>query len=321
MNPYFSIITPVHNQENILEKCVRSLQAQTDPDFEVIFVDDGSTDGSAGLLREMTKGDPRFRLVQHDRNRSVLEARRTGMEQVTGQRVLFVDIDDYLEAEALSVLREALAENPVDILSFQMWDDTRQRLLTPPKDPDRLRALLTGQALSCLMYHAISAGLIRQALPCIQPGYCNMGEDYYISTVLLTFARSCGTLDRTLYHYITGQGMSTSMSGVSMEKLKRQVSYLDFALDHMKAFLAGHNPSYLPYLPQTRYAVLTGTLWQYIGKEVTWPMFVRYISLFDTEEDRNVFEWACSELLLFRAGYELKEKKQEKQADRTGGGA
>ncbi len=308
VTPYFTIITPVFNQEKVLEKCIRSLQAQTDPDFEALIVDDGSTDGSVSLIRSLTEGDSRFRILSHERNRSVYEARRTGMQNAAGQYILFVDIDDYLEKSALETLRKTLDEKTFDVLSFQMIDDGNGRVISPAQTEDRLKALLTGETLSGLTHHAISGELVRRSLPFLQPGYCNMGEDYYISTVLLAQAGSIGVLEQTLYHYVTGEGMSTSTSHVSMEKLQRQLSHVRFALDHMKSFLLEQKPEYVQYLQKTKFVIFTGTLWQYAGKEVTWPMFFNFVNLFNNEEDMEVFNWACNELLVYRASYELKRR-------------
>ncbi len=310
MNPYFSIITPVFNQEKILERCVRSIQAQTDPDFEVLFVDDGSTDGSVQLLEMLTGRDPRFRMIRHPGNCSVLEARRTGLMNVTGSYVLFVDIDDFLDPDMLEILHKTLINDPVDILAFQLKDDNNGKVLFSPETEDRLRGLLTGEVLSSLMQYALSGNLIDKALPFIEPGYCNMAEDYYISSILMTFAESFGFVEQAPYHYVIGEGMSNSTSGLSMGKLQKQLSYIRFALSRMRSFLEENNPDYVPYLEKTRFIILSGTLWQYAGREVAWPDLFQYVNVFNNAEDIDVFNWACTELLPFRALLEQKAKKK-----------
>ena len=68
MKPYFSIIVPLFNQETKLEKCIESLKGQTYRDFEVLIIDDGSTDGSVALVQKLTEGDSRFRIIRHEKN-------------------------------------------------------------------------------------------------------------------------------------------------------------------------------------------------------------------------------------------------------------
>lgn len=104
-----SIIVPVYNAEEYLRQCLDSIQNQTYTDFEVILVDDGSTDCSGAICDEYAQKDKRFRVV-HQMNSGVSVARNIGIEISKGQWVTFIDADDYIGNEYLSVLTNAAVD-------------------------------------------------------------------------------------------------------------------------------------------------------------------------------------------------------------------
>ena len=98
--PVLSIIVPIYNQQTYLEGCLGSIAAQTFHDFEVILVDDGSTDSSRDICRNFTAKDARFIYVSKP-NGGVSSARNAGIKQACGEYVMFVDSDDILPDNAL----------------------------------------------------------------------------------------------------------------------------------------------------------------------------------------------------------------------------
>lgn len=115
-----SIIIPVYNGEKYLQRCLDSIQHQTYTDFEVIVVDDGSTDGSGEISDNMAKTDSRFHVI-HQKNAGVSEARNAGLLQAKGD-VTFIDADDYVGSDYLEKLIKGLAYPEVDI-SYCIWRD------------------------------------------------------------------------------------------------------------------------------------------------------------------------------------------------------
>lgn len=99
-HPKISIITPVYNTENYLEKTVQSILGQTFVDFELILIDDGSYDKSGEICNRLSHEDNRIR-VFHTRNSGVSNARNLGLKEALGDWVLFVDSDDLLPVDAL----------------------------------------------------------------------------------------------------------------------------------------------------------------------------------------------------------------------------
>lgn len=109
MQPRLSVVVPVYNVELYLDECLESLAAQTFTDFEVVMVDDGSTDGSAAIAEAFAAADPRFRLISQE-NKGLGAARNTGVREMSpdSEYLAFVDSDDTLPATAYALLIETL---------------------------------------------------------------------------------------------------------------------------------------------------------------------------------------------------------------------
>lgn len=113
----YSIIIPVYNAESYLSDCIRSILAQAIPDYEVILVNDGSTDKSEEICREYARRDSRFHLIsQH--NSGPLAARTAGISAARGEYVLFLDADDQWLPNTLSDIDALLRERQPDVLVF-----------------------------------------------------------------------------------------------------------------------------------------------------------------------------------------------------------
>ncbi|MBU2963491.1 glycosyltransferase [Citreicella sp. C3M06] len=108
-----SVILPIYNVADYVGACVRSILDQSFADFELIAVDDGSTDGSGDLAAAAAAGDPRFRLISRA-NGGLSAARNTGLDAARGELIAFVDSDDTLAPEYLERLEQALRDTGAD---------------------------------------------------------------------------------------------------------------------------------------------------------------------------------------------------------------
>ncbi len=108
-----TIIIPVYNAEKYLRRCLDSIASQTIKDFEVIIVDDGSTDNSGQIANEFAVSDHRFRVI-HQSNGGVSSARNTGLNRAAGKWICFLDADDEFPATALAAFHERYYEDAFD---------------------------------------------------------------------------------------------------------------------------------------------------------------------------------------------------------------
>lgn len=106
-----SIIVPVYNSTNSLEHCIHSIQRQTYTDFELILVDDGSSDGSAELCDKLAAENAGIQVI-HKPNGGVSSARNEGIDAAKGEYITFCDSDDYLEPDYLENLVQTARSNP-----------------------------------------------------------------------------------------------------------------------------------------------------------------------------------------------------------------
>ena len=119
MNPKISVIVPVYNTEKYLDECISSIINQTFEDFEVICIDDGSTDNSLEILNEFAKNDSRVR-VFHQENQGPSSSRNVGLDLAEGDYVIFMDSDDYFELTAFEECYSIAEELSLDFLIFKL---------------------------------------------------------------------------------------------------------------------------------------------------------------------------------------------------------
>ena len=128
MRAKISVIIPVYNASGLLPDCLQSIALQTWTDLEVLLVDDGSTDDSAGICRSFCEKDSRFRLLQKE-NGGVSSARNLGLKEASGDYIAFVDADDWLCPEMLEHQVECLEKDGSDMAmcGFQEAGEAERR--------------------------------------------------------------------------------------------------------------------------------------------------------------------------------------------------
>lgn len=114
----FSVVVPVYNGEKYLSDCLESVSSQVYKNFELIVVDDGSTDGSGVIANEFAFGDERIRVL-HGENQGLLLARRRGLAHCRGEYVVFLDADDMLRDDALEKISRRIDATDADIVSYR----------------------------------------------------------------------------------------------------------------------------------------------------------------------------------------------------------
>ena len=152
----FSVIIPVYNSEKFLKECLDSLADQTFEDFEVICINDGSTDNSMAILEDYANKDNRIKVYSQE-NKGVGAARNYGMELAEGKYINFLDSDDILSKNALKSVHEFFKKHDeIDVVSipifffneknhslnykFNLKEDSKNRIVDIIEDPDALQS-------------------------------------------------------------------------------------------------------------------------------------------------------------------------------------
>lgn len=112
-----SIIVPVYNSSRFLPDCIASVKAQSIADWELILVDDGSTDQSADILTSYAQADARLRIIYQE-NKGQFFARRKGIDTAKGEYLVFLDSDDELTPNCLETLQAAFRETQADMVLY-----------------------------------------------------------------------------------------------------------------------------------------------------------------------------------------------------------
>lgn len=127
----FSIIVPVYNVEAFLPNCLDSILVQDFQDFEVIIINDVTPDNSQKIIDRYQKIDQRIKSIIHDTNKGLGGARNTGINHAKGDYILFLDSDDWIENQSLSVLNKHISSTP-EIVKFGYIEKSASKAILSP---------------------------------------------------------------------------------------------------------------------------------------------------------------------------------------------
>lgn len=214
--PKLSIVVPVYNSEQYLHQCLDSILAQSYEDFELILVNDGSTDRSGIICDHYARIDPRV-IVIHSQNHGVVTARRTGVDRAQGEYTAFVDSDDWLDLDFYRDIVEKLGDASPDILICTRVNREAGRVQTtafPPGFYDREK--LENNIFPQMLYDMASqryritptlwdklfrTELLREVYAGVDPGI-TLGEDAVCTYPCIARSNSLLILDNSAcYHY------------------------------------------------------------------------------------------------------------------------
>lgn len=116
--PFFSIIMPIYNAEKYLERAIESILKQTYSNFQLILIDDQSTDSSYQICLNLAASDSRVAVCQTAVNSGAAAARNLGLRQIKGAYVSFCDSDDYIDSDLLEIVHSYLKDNTIDCLKY-----------------------------------------------------------------------------------------------------------------------------------------------------------------------------------------------------------
>ncbi|MCI8293176.1 MAG: glycosyltransferase [Hespellia sp.] len=213
-----SVIIPVYNAEQYLEKCLDSVVGQTHTNLEIILVDDASTDASGDICDTYVKRDSRIRVIHLESNQGVSHARNVGMDYALGTYLGFVDADDYIEQNMYELLCASILRNQADISVCEI-DCMGFGEYTDRKQIERAHVLSADQAVY-YMLQAMEGGYsvenklfvcdfvrkyrFHEKISC--------GEDILFLYKVMRHSRRVSYLPEQLYHYIFRESSGTHRS-------------------------------------------------------------------------------------------------------------
>ena len=213
----YSVIIPVYNAEGTLRRCLDSLVRQQFSDYELLIINDGSTDGSDAICREYASTYSCVRYFVKE-NGGVSSARNLGLEQAEGEYILFVDSDDYVSENYFSVISDALDNNVVDLLMFGYcnfgsisaeWDTGEFNENTEVGIAIRVSSAMQQYLFSSLCSKAFKRHIIEQYNMCFANDLA-IGEDQAFIFTYAMHIRSIGSIEDHLYNVDVSDGNSLS---------------------------------------------------------------------------------------------------------------
>lgn len=236
--PLLSIVVPVYNAESTLDLLLDAFRQQTETCFEVIFVDDGSEDGSLKLLQDRAEKEPFPMVVHHTENQGVSAARNEGMELARGTYLSFVDADDLVAPEYVEILLDATEKEDFDLYVFQSLR-TEKTDSTASKDKfmgydsvtglDMLYRVAANPTLFGVYNFFMKRSFLEDHRFQFVTGYAYY-EDYDFIYRMLAVAEKILVTEHQLYFYILREGSAVATFRVerlsNIELLRSLVPFL-----------------------------------------------------------------------------------------------
>lgn len=208
-----SVIIPVYNTKQYLQSCLDSLLSQTYTDLELLFVDDGSTDGSDELLDAFAARDSRIRVI-HQENGGVCAARNRGIEEAKGDYLSFIDSDDTLEPDLYEVLMALIREHSADIAHCS-YNRVTAGIVKPIGNSGRVYPQGRTEALRCLLTGKLFVGSCwtklykRKLFDGVRfPAGIRTNEDMLVNYLAFSQVEKSVFADVCKYNYLTSETSS-----------------------------------------------------------------------------------------------------------------
>ena len=224
-----SVIVAVYNAEKTLIRLTDSLKAQTMHDYEVLLIDDGSTDSSGSICDSIAESDPRFK-VFHKPNEGVGATRRFGLEHAIGDYTIHADADDWVEPDYLEELYNKAISSEADMTICDFYFEEGWRSTYVNEEPRTFE----------------KDGLVKDFLLRLQKGSCNklikretytkrgitykdglnFSEDYIFNLQLLLSGIKVAYVPKALYHYDIATNPVSASRGNSLKQIEQRERFI-----------------------------------------------------------------------------------------------
>lgn len=239
--PLVSVIVPCYNVDTYVEQCLLSIINQTYSNIEILAVDDGSPDETPAILDRLAAKYPPLKVI-HQKNAGVSTARNTGLQQATGEYVMFVDGDDFLAPDAVAYFMDLVRQTGAE---FCLSTDCYTKQAETPTLHPTVRTLSPADAVALLLSPRVIVGCwnkIYKRSFLIQH-HCKFatdlfyGEGLYFITDVSQLATSIGVGNRKVYFYRRNNEVSAT-TRFNIEKIYNGIT----SINRIEADLRVHTP-------------------------------------------------------------------------------
>ena len=226
-----SVVVVAYNIEKYIERCLNSIINQSFVDLEIIVVNDGSTDKTLKKIQNIIKRDNRIIIIDKV-NGGVNSARNAGLNESTGEYILFVDGDDWLELDAIDKLYKNIKDRNLDVLvynAYKAYDTEKKELHTFLNDNslNYLKDLLLAKIMPSIWCKFIRRKCIENIQFPTNTGY---GEDLVVACDLFAHNLAIGTLNECLYNYYQRSDSITKSISSKILDLDKSFSLIEDTL-------------------------------------------------------------------------------------------
>lgn len=242
--PKVSILVPIYNVTNFIERCAHSLFQQTFLDIEYIFVNDCSTDDSIDKLLNVIELYPllkdQIQIIHHPNNRGLASTRNTAINASKGEYISVVDSDDYIEPNMIAELYTKALQEHADItvcdFFIEFSDKTVIRIDSICSDKwENFRQMIIQNTTHSCLWNKLVKRSFYEMRECRVPDGLNSSEDRHVSSRLFYFATKIVKVDKPLYHYVqyNANAITKTKSSMHFENLIQfWTLFDDFLIEH-----------------------------------------------------------------------------------------
>lgn len=253
-----SIIVPVYNTEKYLRKCIESLINQTYTNIEIVLVDDGSTDNSLSIMKEYNNTDSRIVIITQP-NSGIYLARNAGINIATGEYLMFVDADDWINEDAIEMLIKKIIKFDVDLVKYRIIFEPSEKesaiILNSDKDDVLVKEetknkiydlLINTNRLNNLANEIVKKELIKSTT---KSERISQGEDALRNYEIFTNADRILIIPDCLYHYRTNENSTTN--SLKKEKIVSNINDIFIVYKYKLQYMKKWNYTEKKYLKKT----------------------------------------------------------------------
>jgi glycosyltransferase involved in cell wall biosynthesis len=237
-NPKISIIIPVYNSELFIRRCLNSVIEQTFTDFEVILINDNSSDNSPAICNGYANKDNRIKVIHNSVNQGSSLSRKIGIDNVSGEYIQFIDSDDWIEKDMLNRLYSAAISNNYDIVWSDFYDNDfnyQEEEADNIEKIDMYKRLLDyrSKLTSSLWTKFIKKDILSE----INFFKAMQWEDLVITVQLINKSTKIKHLSEALYHHVNNLNSITQSKERKIKGLTDIIENLTITINYLHEYL------------------------------------------------------------------------------------